>query len=94
MNATRTGLGPPDSPRHASGFGDDVDWASRGGISGGGRDDRVDAELHFVLGPKLQDSLDHKLRHQDGTWTTLKTALTNRYGERPDKSMAEWRVGQ
>ncbi|OWZ00969.1 hypothetical protein PHMEG_00027734 [Phytophthora megakarya] len=61
----------------------------------------TDQELYYILGPKLQESagrwwiqLDRKLRDRDRTWSTLKTALTNRYGERPDKSMAEWRVGQ
>ncbi|OWZ09828.1 LOW QUALITY PROTEIN: hypothetical protein PHMEG_00017409 [Phytophthora megakarya] len=66
-----------------------------------GRGEWSDAELYYVLSPKLQESaarwwvqLDRKLRDRDRTWATLRTALTNRYGERPNKSMAEWCVGQ
>ncbi|OWZ00400.1 LOW QUALITY PROTEIN: hypothetical protein PHMEG_00028412 [Phytophthora megakarya] len=65
-----------------------------------GRGEWTDQELYYILGPKLLESagrlvqLDRKLHDRDRTWSTLKTSLTNRYGERPDKSMAEWRVGQ
>ncbi|KAE9338661.1 hypothetical protein PR003_g11396 [Phytophthora rubi] len=62
-----------------------------------GRGDWTNQELYY----KLQDSaarwwvqLDRKLRDNERTWTKLKSALLRRYGERPDKAMAEWRVGQ
>ncbi|OWZ20925.1 hypothetical protein PHMEG_0004600 [Phytophthora megakarya] len=65
-----------------------------------GRGEWTDQELYYILGPKLQEiagrwwiQMDRKLRDHDRMWSTLKTALTNEYGERPDKSMAEWRVG-
>ncbi|KAE8970623.1 hypothetical protein PF002_g28126 [Phytophthora fragariae] len=66
-----------------------------------GRGDWTNQELYYILGNKLQDSaarwwvqLDRKLRDNERTWTKLKSALLQRYGERPDKAMAEWRVGQ
>ncbi|KAJ8528709.1 hypothetical protein ON010_g14619 [Phytophthora cinnamomi] len=58
-------------------------------------------ELYYILGNKLQDSaarwwiqLDHKLRDSERTWTRLKSSPLRRYGERSEKSMAEWRVTQ
>ncbi|GMF38698.1 unnamed protein product [Phytophthora fragariaefolia] len=66
-----------------------------------GRRDWTNDELYYILGNKLQDSaarwwvqLDRKLRDRERTWTKLKSSLLRRYGERPDKSMAEWRVTQ
>ncbi|GMF45420.1 unnamed protein product [Phytophthora fragariaefolia] len=66
-----------------------------------GRGDWTDHELYYILGNKLQDSaahwwvqLDRKLRDGERTWARLKSSLLRRYGERPDKAMAEWRVGQ
>ncbi|EGZ18339.1 hypothetical protein PHYSODRAFT_559252 [Phytophthora sojae] len=66
-----------------------------------GRGEWTDQELYYILGNKLQDSaarwwvqLDRKLRDRERTWTKLKSSLLRRYGERPDKAMAEWRVGQ
>ncbi|KAG6611633.1 uncharacterized protein IUM83_13823 [Phytophthora cinnamomi] len=66
-----------------------------------GRGDWANEELYYILGNKLQDSaarwwvqLDRKLRDNERTWTRLKSSLLRRYGERPDKSMAEWRVTQ
>ncbi|OWZ11417.1 hypothetical protein PHMEG_00015563 [Phytophthora megakarya] len=66
-----------------------------------GRVEWTDQELYYILGPKLLESagrwwvqLDRKLHDRDRTWSTLKTSLTNQYGERPHKSMAEWRVVQ
>ncbi|OWY96635.1 hypothetical protein PHMEG_00033051, partial [Phytophthora megakarya] len=66
-----------------------------------GRGDWTDTELYYHLGNKLQDNaarwwvqMDQELREEDRTWTKLKKALTRRYGERPDKDMAEWRVSQ
>ncbi|GMF51199.1 unnamed protein product [Phytophthora fragariaefolia] len=65
------------------------------------RGDWTDNELYYILGNKLQDSaarwwvqLDRKFRDNERTWTRLKSSLLRRYGERPDKAMAEWRVGQ
>ncbi|KAJ8514712.1 hypothetical protein ON010_g18647 [Phytophthora cinnamomi] len=61
-----------------------------------GRGDWTDQELYYILGNKLQDSaarwwvhLDRKLRDRERTWTKLKSSLLRRYGERPDKPMAE-----
>ncbi|KAE8981168.1 hypothetical protein PR001_g24075, partial [Phytophthora rubi] len=66
-----------------------------------GRGEWTSQELYYILGNKLQDSaarwwvqLDRKLRDRERTWTKLKASLLRRYGERPDKAMAEWRVGQ
>ncbi|GMF33950.1 unnamed protein product [Phytophthora fragariaefolia] len=79
---------------------DRIDLALEGSrLSGCG--DWTDNELYYILGNKLQDSaarwwvqLDRKLRDNERTWTRLKSALLRRYGERPDKAMSEWRVGQ
>jgi hypothetical protein len=38
--------------------------------------------------------MNRKLQQREGTWTTLKKALLQRYGERLDMSAAEWRVNQ
>ncbi|KAE9038086.1 hypothetical protein PR001_g8116 [Phytophthora rubi] len=66
-----------------------------------GRGDWTNQELYYILGNKLQDSaarwwvqLDRKLRDNERTWTKLKSSLLRRNVERPDKAMAEWRVGQ
>ncbi|KAE9021477.1 hypothetical protein PR001_g13365 [Phytophthora rubi] len=66
-----------------------------------GRGEWTSQELYYILGNKLQDSaarwwvqLDRKLRDRKRTWTKSKASLLRRYGERPDKAMAEWRVGQ
>lgn len=60
-----------------------------------------DRELYYRLGNKLQGNaakwfvqMNQELRRRERTWTRLKSALTRRYGERPDKSAAEWRVSQ
>ncbi|OWZ12235.1 hypothetical protein PHMEG_00014631, partial [Phytophthora megakarya] len=66
-----------------------------------GRGDWTDSELYYILGNKLQDQaarwwvqLGQELRDRDRTWTRLKSSLLRLYGERPDRSMAEWRVSQ
>ncbi|KAE9183142.1 hypothetical protein PF002_g26791 [Phytophthora fragariae] len=66
-----------------------------------GRGERTDQELYYILGNKLQDSparwwvqLDRKLRDNECTWSRPKSSLLRRYGERPDKAMADWHVGQ
>lgn len=66
-----------------------------------GRGDWTDAELYYILGNKLQDNaarwwvqMDKELPVTERTWTKLKTSLQRRYGERPDKSAAEWRVSR
>ncbi|OWZ16768.1 hypothetical protein PHMEG_0009390 [Phytophthora megakarya] len=66
-----------------------------------GRGDWTNEELYYILGNKLQASAarwwvqqDRKLRDHERTWTRLKSSLLRRYGERPDKSMAEWRISQ
>ncbi|KAE8993458.1 hypothetical protein PR002_g20229 [Phytophthora rubi] len=77
-----------------------VDLALEGArLSGRGK--WTSQELYYILGNKLQDSaarwwvqLDRKLRDRERTWTKLKASLLRRYGERPAKAMAEWRVGQ
>ncbi|ETM99549.1 hypothetical protein PPTG_24406 [Phytophthora nicotianae INRA-310] len=63
-----------------------------------GRGEWTDEELYYILGNKLQDNaarwwvqMDQELPATERTWTKLKTALLRRYGERPDKSAAEWR---
>ncbi|GMF58704.1 unnamed protein product [Phytophthora fragariaefolia] len=38
--------------------------------------------------------MNRKLTRSEQTWTTLKTALLRRYGERLDIAAAEWRVNQ
>ncbi|KAE8983278.1 hypothetical protein PF005_g23141 [Phytophthora fragariae] len=65
------------------------------------RGDWTDAELYYILGNKLQDNaarwwvqMDQELATDERTWTRLKAALLRRYGERPDKSAAEWRVSR
>jgi hypothetical protein len=79
---------------------DRVDLALEGARSSG-RGRWSDSELFFILGNKLMDSasrwwvtMNRKLTPQERTWTTLKTALLRRYGERLDISAAEWRVNQ
>lgn len=77
-----------------------VDFALQGArLSGSG--DWTDNELYYVLGNKLQDNaarwwvqMDQEVRGGEKTWTNLKAALVRRYGERPDRSAAEWRVSQ
>ncbi|OWZ13389.1 hypothetical protein PHMEG_00013301 [Phytophthora megakarya] len=66
-----------------------------------GRGEWADQELYYIMGPKLLEiagrwwiQLDRNVLDRDRTWSTLKTLLTNPYGELPDKSMAAWRVGQ
>ncbi|OWY97965.1 hypothetical protein PHMEG_00031385, partial [Phytophthora megakarya] len=66
-----------------------------------GRGDWTDNELYYILGNKLQDNaarwwvqMDQDLRERRKTWPNLKAALMRRHGERPDKSVAEWRVSQ
>ncbi|OWY96444.1 hypothetical protein PHMEG_00033286, partial [Phytophthora megakarya] len=66
-----------------------------------GRGNWTDSQLYYVLGNRLQDQaarwwvqLDQELRGRERTWTRLKSSLLRRYGERPDRSMAEWRVSQ
>ncbi|GMF46675.1 unnamed protein product [Phytophthora fragariaefolia] len=77
-----------------------VDLAVQGArISG--RDDWTDEELYFFVGNKLQDNaagwwvqMDQELPMAEKTWTHLTAALIRRYGERPDRAMAEWHVYQ
>jgi hypothetical protein len=79
---------------------DRVDLALEGARSSG-RGNWTDSELFFILGNKLMDSasrwwvtMNRKPTPRERTWTTLKTALLRRYGERLDISAAEWRVNQ
>ncbi|ETP31811.1 hypothetical protein F442_19357 [Phytophthora nicotianae P10297] len=55
--------------------------------------------MYFILGNKLMDNtarwwvnMNRRLPKRDRTWTNLKKALLRRYGEKLDKSAAEWRV--
>jgi hypothetical protein len=66
-----------------------------------GRGHWTDKELYFIAGNKLQENagswwvqMDQELPDEGKTWTRLKAALVRRYGERPDQTMAEWRVYQ
>ncbi|POM67389.1 Hypothetical protein PHPALM_16625, partial [Phytophthora palmivora] len=75
-----------------------VDLALRGAKLSG-RGDWTDEELYYIVGNKLQESaarwwvqMDEDWSDAERTWSNLKTALLRRYGERPDKATAEWRV--
>ncbi|KAE9303097.1 hypothetical protein PF008_g22315 [Phytophthora fragariae] len=77
-----------------------VDLALEGARSSG-RGKWSDHELYYILGNKLLESasrwwvlMNRKLTDGERTWTTLKKALQQRYGERLDMSAAEWRVNQ
>ncbi|EGZ16795.1 hypothetical protein PHYSODRAFT_379416, partial [Phytophthora sojae] len=58
-----------------------------------------DTALYYILGNKLMEdaakwwvSMNRRLPKRKRTWSNLKKALLRRYGERKDKSAAEWRV--
>ncbi|OWZ03369.1 LOW QUALITY PROTEIN: hypothetical protein PHMEG_00024909 [Phytophthora megakarya] len=38
--------------------------------------------------------MDRRQRERQRTWTNLKSTLLSRYGEKLDRSAAEWRVGR
>lgn len=66
-----------------------------------GRGDWSDRDLYYILGNKLVDNaakfyttLNRRLRRRERTWSNLRRALLRRYGERVDKSAAEFRVAQ
>ncbi|KAE9034809.1 hypothetical protein PR003_g7366 [Phytophthora rubi] len=72
-----------------------VDLALEGARSSR-RDKWSDHELYYILGNKLLESasrwwvlMNRKLTDGERTWTTLKKALQQRYGERLDMSAAE-----
>ncbi|ETP09474.1 hypothetical protein F441_14661, partial [Phytophthora nicotianae CJ01A1] len=56
--------------------------------------DRVDLALKGAAecGPRWWVNMNRRLPSRDRTWTYLKKALLRRYGEKLDKSAAEWRV--
>lgn len=77
---------------------DRVDLALKGAREAG-RGTWSDHSLYFILGNKLMENaakwwvnMDRKSTRCQRTWTYLKKALLRRYGERLDKSAAEWRV--
>ncbi|KAE9120177.1 hypothetical protein PF010_g7586 [Phytophthora fragariae] len=77
---------------------DRVDLALQGAVESG-RGRWSDKSLYFILGNKLMENaakwwvdIDHSLPETKRTWTNLKKALLRRYGEKLDKSAAEWRV--
>ncbi|OWZ10182.1 hypothetical protein PHMEG_00017009 [Phytophthora megakarya] len=66
-----------------------------------GRGTWTDRELYSIFDNKLRDTaaqwwvdMDRRQREQQRTWTNLKIALLSCYGEKLDKSAAEWRVGR
>ncbi|KAJ8579185.1 hypothetical protein ON010_g6 [Phytophthora cinnamomi] len=68
------------------------------GAEESGRGSWMDRNLYFIIGGKLQDdaarwwvNLNRRLRESKKRWTYLRKALLRRYGERMDKSAADWR---
>lgn len=66
-----------------------------------GRGNWSDRDLYYILGNKLVENaakfyttLNRRLHREERTWSNLKRALLRRYGERVDKSTAEFRVAQ
>ncbi|POM62730.1 hypothetical protein PHPALM_28066 [Phytophthora palmivora] len=77
---------------------DRVDLALQGAAESG-RGKWSDKALYFILGNKLMENaskwwvdMDRRTPERKRTWTHLKKALLRRYGEKRDKSKAEWRV--
>ncbi|GMF43335.1 unnamed protein product [Phytophthora fragariaefolia] len=77
---------------------DRVDLALKGAAVAG-RGEWTDKSLYFILGNKWMDNttkwwvdMDRRLSERKRTWTDLKKALLRRYGEKLDKSAAEWRL--
>lgn len=77
---------------------DRVDLALKGAEESG-RGQWTDRALYFIMGNKLMENaarwwvnMDRRLKDRKRRWTYLKKALLRRYGERLDKSAAEWRV--
>ncbi|EGZ04816.1 hypothetical protein PHYSODRAFT_398273, partial [Phytophthora sojae] len=78
---------------------DRVDLALRGAKESG-RGQWSGKALYYILGNKLMEdaarwwvNMNRRLPERQRTWKNLKKALLRRYGERKDKSAAEWRVG-
>ncbi|GMF45699.1 unnamed protein product [Phytophthora fragariaefolia] len=77
---------------------DRVDLALKGAEESG-RGKWCDRALYFIMGNKLMDNaakwwvnMNRRLSARKRTWTNLKRSLLRRYGEKLDKSAAEWRV--
>jgi hypothetical protein len=77
---------------------DRVDLALKGDEESG-RGSWSDRSLYFIMGNKRMENaakwwvdVDRRMSDRKRTWTNLKKALLRRYGEKLDKSAAEWRV--
>jgi hypothetical protein len=72
-----------------------VDLALKGAEESG-RGSWSDRSLYFIMGNKLMENAakwwvdDGRMPDRKRTWTNLKKALLRRYGEKLDKSAAEW----
>ncbi|OWY96994.1 hypothetical protein PHMEG_00032588 [Phytophthora megakarya] len=78
---------------------DRVDLALQGARESG-RGVWRDKSLYFILGNKLMENaskwwvdMDRRTLERKKKWSYLKKALLRRYGEKLDKSTAEWRGG-
>ncbi|KAE8965286.1 hypothetical protein PR001_g28779 [Phytophthora rubi] len=77
---------------------DRVDLALKGAEESG-RGKWSDSALYCILGNKLMENaarwwvnMNRQLPKRKRTWSNLKKGLLRRYGEKKDKSAAEWRV--
>jgi hypothetical protein len=75
---------------------DRVDLALKGDEESG-RGSWSDRSLYFIMGNKRMENaakwwvdVDGRMPDRKRTWTNLKKALLRRYGEKLDKSAAEW----
>ncbi|OWZ03914.1 LOW QUALITY PROTEIN: hypothetical protein PHMEG_00024277 [Phytophthora megakarya] len=77
---------------------DRVDLVLKGAAESG-RERWSHKSLYFILGNNLMDKaskwwvdMDRRMPERKRTWKNLKSVLLCRYGEKLDKSTAEWRV--